>query len=176
MAHVAEQVYSAASVIGYIEKSIKAGDTTFQVRGAIPSFRTGAKIWMDFLSGSSEIRTVSSVEGRTVTVTVGFSTAHNPGAAFQRSDVIAYLYTLNIDGAFNASGPVEITNTVLITGVTTLEANLILSSVAAQFSEIADPAAPMTNKVFLYARDTGGKTELVARFPTGAIQQVAIEP
>lgn len=44
------------------------------------------------------------------------------------------------------------------------------------FREHADFSAPASNKVVLYARDTGGKTELVARFPTGAIQQVAIEP
>lgn len=43
-------------------------------------------------------------------------------------------------------------------------------------AEISDPAAPAANKARLYIRDTGGKTELVARFPTGAIQQVAIEP
>jgi hypothetical protein len=42
--------------------------------------------------------------------------------------------------------------------------------------EQADPSAPSTNVARLYARDTGGKTELVVRFPTGAIQQVAIEP
>lgn len=42
--------------------------------------------------------------------------------------------------------------------------------------EIADPAAPDTNHGRVYFRDTGGKTELVVRFPTGAIQQIAIEP
>lgn len=45
-----------------------------------------------------------------------------------------------------------------------------------QGTEIADPVAPAANKVRIYFRDTGGKTELVARFPTGAIQQIAIEP
>jgi hypothetical protein len=43
-------------------------------------------------------------------------------------------------------------------------------------AEISDPDAPTTGSVRLYARDTGGKTELAARFPTGAVQQVAIEP
>lgn len=42
--------------------------------------------------------------------------------------------------------------------------------------EIADPAAPATNRGRIYFRDTGGKTELVCRFPTGVIQQLAIEP
>jgi hypothetical protein len=41
----------------------------------------------------------------------------------------------------------------------------------------ADPEAPDTDQVVLYAKDSGGgKTVLYARFHTGAIQQVAIEP
>lgn len=43
--------------------------------------------------------------------------------------------------------------------------------------EITDPAAPVTNKARLYARDNGaGKTELVVRFATGAIQVLSTEP
>lgn len=43
--------------------------------------------------------------------------------------------------------------------------------------EIADPAAPAANHGVLYFRDNGsGKTQLVARFPTGAVQVVATEP
>ncbi len=45
-----------------------------------------------------------------------------------------------------------------------------------QFEEVTDQAAPAANQCRIYARDTGGKTELVARFPTGAIQRLAIEP
>ena len=47
---------------------------------------------------------------------------------------------------------------------------------AIQFEEIADAAAPATNRARLYVRDTGGKTELVVRFATGAVQAIAIEP
>lgn len=43
-------------------------------------------------------------------------------------------------------------------------------------TETTDYAAPPANAYVLYARDNGGKTELVARFATGAIQQVAIQP
>lgn len=46
----------------------------------------------------------------------------------------------------------------------------------AYFAETSDPSAPAANSVVLFARDNGGKTELCARFPTGAIQRVAIEP
>ena len=45
-----------------------------------------------------------------------------------------------------------------------------------EMPEIADPAAPVANKARIYVRDSGGKTQLVVRFPTGAIQQIAIEP
>lgn len=43
--------------------------------------------------------------------------------------------------------------------------------------EIADPAAPAANKGRLYFKDNGsGKTLLVVRFPTGAVQTIATEP
>ena len=46
-----------------------------------------------------------------------------------------------------------------------------------EFSEIADLAAGATNKARLYVRDNGsGKTQLVVRFPTGAIQVLSTEP
>lgn len=43
-------------------------------------------------------------------------------------------------------------------------------------TEISAPAAPGANIARLYVVDNGGKTELVVRFPTGAVQQIAIEP
>ena len=46
-----------------------------------------------------------------------------------------------------------------------------------QFTEMTAPAAPAANKVILFAQDNGaGKTQLMALFPSGAAQQVAIEP
>jgi hypothetical protein len=43
--------------------------------------------------------------------------------------------------------------------------------------ERSDPAAPAANTGLLYVRDNGsGKTQWVARFPTGAVQVVATEP
>ncbi len=45
-----------------------------------------------------------------------------------------------------------------------------------ELEERTDAAAPDNTRVRIYARDTGGKTELVARFNTGVIQQIAIEP
>jgi hypothetical protein len=55
------------------------------------------------------------------------------------------------------------------------QVNFPLSGI--KFTEISDPTAPATNDVILYAKDNGaGKTQLMARFATGAVQQVAIEP
>lgn len=43
--------------------------------------------------------------------------------------------------------------------------------------EMTSPAAPATNGVYIFAEDNGGgKTRLMARFATGATQQIAIEP
>jgi len=57
------------------------------------------------------------------------------------------------------------------TGGVTLGANY------QQFTEMTAPAAGASNTVRLYAEDNGsGKTRLMALFPTGAAQQVAIEP
>lgn len=48
---------------------------------------------------------------------------------------------------------------------------------ALSFIEQTAPAAPAANGVYIYAEDDGaGKTRLMARFATGAAQQIAIEP
>lgn len=48
---------------------------------------------------------------------------------------------------------------------------------ALSFIEQTAPSAPSADGVYLYAEDNGaGKTRLMARFATGAAQQVAIEP
>ena len=47
----------------------------------------------------------------------------------------------------------------------------------ASFAEITDPDAPEDSSVRVYASDAGsGKTQLVARFPTGSVQQITVEP
>jgi hypothetical protein len=59
---------------------------------------------------------------------------------------------------------------------TTFTKGDLLAQTGVQIPEGGNQSAPATNNVRIYARDTGGKTELVARFPTGAVQQIAIEP
>ncbi len=41
---------------------------------------------------------------------------------------------------------------------------------------MSDHAAPGANNCVIYTTDTGGKTQLMARFATGAVQQIAVEP
>jgi hypothetical protein len=46
-----------------------------------------------------------------------------------------------------------------------------------EMTEQTAPSAPASNKVRIYAEDNGsGKTRLMALFPSGAAQQIAIEP
>jgi hypothetical protein len=53
----------------------------------------------------------------------------------------------------------------------------ILAGGVIQFQEQTDFTAPVSNHARMYARDNGaGKTQVVVRFPTGAIQVVATEP
>ena len=48
---------------------------------------------------------------------------------------------------------------------------------AIPFTEITDPAAPSANGARLYVKDNGsGKTQLVVRFNTGAVQVISTEP
>ena len=53
----------------------------------------------------------------------------------------------------------------------------IVQSTYHQMTEMTAPAAPAANNVRIYAEDNGsGKTRLMALFPTGVAQQIAIEP
>jgi len=56
------------------------------------------------------------------------------------------------------------------------DAEMVLAGISLKFDEITEPAAPSSNKGLLFAEDSAGKTRLMVRFPTGASQQIAIEP
>jgi hypothetical protein len=60
---------------------------------------------------------------------------------------------------------------------TQLDNQMRLGGGALEMVEQTAPAAPAANGVRIYAEDDGaGKTRLMALFPTGAAQQIAIEP
>ena len=66
---------------------------------------------------------------------------------------------------------VQIDKDLYVTG------NIIGGTYYNEMSEMTAPSAPAANKVRFYAEDNGaGKTRLMARFPTGVAQQIAIEP
>jgi hypothetical protein len=62
-------------------------------------------------------------------------------------------------------------------GILNLRADSKTVGAALNLLEQTAPSAPSTNQVVIYAEDNGsGKTRLMARFATGAAQQLAIEP
>jgi hypothetical protein len=76
---------------------------------------------------------------------------------------------LRLDGGFDIEGTV-------VAGKDTGTPITLSAGGYVEFLERSDPAAPASNNGRLYVRDTGGKTQLVVRFPTGAIQVIATEP
>lgn len=62
-------------------------------------------------------------------------------------------------------------------GIVGVRANNTTTGGALNLIEQTAPSAPAANQVVIYAEDDGaGKTRLMALFPTGAAQQIAIEP
>lgn len=55
--------------------------------------------------------------------------------------------------------------------------NVVVGQGAVQLVESSEPAAAPANSGYFFARDNGsGKTQLCAKFPTGAVQVIATEP
>jgi predicted ATPase len=80
------------------------------------------------------------------------------------------------DGLANANSP-DTTFRRVAAGIVGVRAGVISSGGALSFIEQTAPSAPAANGVYIYAEDNGaGKTRLMAKFATGAAQQIAIEP
>lgn len=125
----------------------------------------------------------------TMTVAGGVSTAFfdvityfaSASAATSRSSAgngftvgSAYQYLFSSTTGANGSADVGLGRTIAgVVGVT----NGSTGAGALGLVEMTSPAAPATNGVYIFAEDNGsGKTRLMARFATGATQQLAIEP
>jgi len=75
--------------------------------------------------------------------------------------------SINIGGTYN---------TVAVSGILTTNSVFTVGTYI-EASEMTAPSAPSADKVRIYAEDNGsGKTRLMAIFPSGAAQQIAIEP
>ena len=104
------------------------------------------------------------------------SAAHNEAVAIGR------LATATTNGAvaIGKSATASHVDAVAIgrSTVTTVASQVAIGARHFELTELAsDPAAPAANNVRLYAKDNGsGKTGLYARFNTGAVQQIALEP
>lgn len=90
-------------------------------------------------------------------------------------------YVFIASGGLSFGGTVGVPNggfTAAASGVVTVTTVGGGSSGAAfEFIEQTAPSAPSADRVRLYAEDNGsGKTRLMALFPSGAAQQIAIEP
>lgn len=85
--------------------------------------------------------------------------------------------TISTSGAFVNTGIYGNGSTVDVGSNSFPFRNVIQDNGYHQMTEMVAPAAPAVNSVRIYAEDNGaGKTRLMARFNTGAAQQIAIEP
>lgn len=95
-------------------------------------------------------------------------------------------FVQDASGNIEEVGNIDVVNTTAAHATQAAELRLgVLGTVVAaltssgglRLAEVTAPAAPAANTVIIYAQDNGGgKTQLMARFPTGAAQQLAIEP
>jgi hypothetical protein len=97
------------------------------------------------------------------------------GAWIAESSITALaLGTGSVEAPAIASGAVQ-TSKLADGAVTAAKLGTLAGYV--ELAEISNPAAPSSNRARLYACDNGsGKTELVVRFATGAVQVLAVEP
>jgi hypothetical protein len=120
---------------------------------------------------------VSDVDGPTVVWA-----ANTGGSAYHLqcldSSVIAsakYVFSILKDGTLSWGAGAN--HAAEDTTLTRAAAAVLAVTSAFQFPERSDPTAPSTNNAILYAKDNGsGKTQIVVRFPTGAVQVLATEP
>lgn len=84
---------------------------------------------------------------------------------------------LNIPGTTPSMSFADGAGGSLDTTIARSGAGIVEVTSAVRMGERTDPSAPGANAGILYVRDNGsGKSQLVVRFPTGAIQVIATEP
>ena len=121
--------------------------------------------FMRFVSNVMEIgaEALGTGTARTVRIRAG-----NSAWSFEPNAATSIPGTLRFIGSYSFS---------VASGVFTLSNESQTGGATFELREQTAPAAPATDRVRIYAEDNGaGKTRLMALFPTGVAQQIAIEP
>jgi hypothetical protein len=165
--------------------STTAGDLTLSPAGLVTSpnvirsstgFRLsgGAKNW-DFAASGAGAKFRNQTDGLDLLI---FGLTNNDFAFQQATTISTTVGDLTLDPAGNivlasplAAGANNITNVNSLDGVNARMTQYY------DLNEWATPVAPAADRARIYAKDNGaGKTQLIARFPTGAEQVLATEP
>jgi hypothetical protein len=160
-------VHTAVLSLGEIKEAFRRGWT----------YRSRAAIWP--LWGVASPEPDLSGSGNNGTVTGATKADHAPVGRYAHKP-IWIVRGPSVDGLngsiiFNTT---TLTYQVNINGVWhDLVTTPISGSKFIEYLEIGDPAAPDSDRARLYVKDNGaGKTQLVVRFSTGAVQVIATEP
>lgn len=175
---IAGKFYSAASGLlftGYIPSTIECGS------GSARNIFMGDVHSATFTNNGAATNVRVDSEARSYTYTVAQNYENGVGGS---AATISGFRRLKLSGGgANATGLVELNNQLSVTDAHSFGAfpspgaGAIYSHKGLLMAERTDPSAPDSNQAFLYTRDNGsGKTQLVVRFPTGAIQVIATEP
>jgi hypothetical protein len=151
--------------------------------------RTAADAAVSSTAGALYVDTNSTVRVGNLTATGGGT---NGRLIVQERTGVAYM-DINASTA-TATFAVPISNSQTITSTNTTDATstatgaiktsgglgvakgIHLGTILTGTEQAGEPAAPAANGFVIFAVDNGGKTELKVKFPTGAAQQLAIEP
>lgn len=135
--------------------------------GSLPGFAFGSATGAGLSYSTSDFS--GNIRLQTAAGTVcSFNTAH--GVMLENSRVLGW--TSNI---YVVAPNTRLTR--VADGIVGVRANSNTAGGAMNFVEQTAPAAPSADQVVIYAEDNGaGKTRFMARFATGAAQQIAIEP
>lgn len=192
-----ERIFSGAGASSTAQNSLNVIHR-YQGSGGNTSILTGASVVMshDQTANAALLRGISSLTRLTSTGTATEAQAisaqiqHSGGGVVTNANTfVVYSPSLSGGSTIGTAAGVTIlpqagsgiTNgyAILQSGASDINsfAGNILLGGSQRFSEIADPSAPAANTGLLYVRDNGsGKSQLVIRFPSGAVQVIATEP
>ncbi len=119
-----------------------------------------------YSAGQGDMNFVTASWSSSNSSAINFSTPNNDSGTYTRRLIVT------------RAGVILIGKTSGLTGAGDLDvAGVIAGDKHIRLTEITAPAAPSANQVVIYAEDNGsGKTRLMARFSSGAAQQIAIQP